>query len=76
MVQSTIEFVLGNLPAILFVAAFVLAGVTKSPTYSRSAPGMAASLCRYRVRVGGLLPHRIPAYCGFEHRLAGQSIPV
>ena len=33
MVQSTIEFVLSNLPAILFVAAFVLAGVTKSPTY-------------------------------------------
>jgi hypothetical protein len=33
MIQSTIEFVLSNLPAILFVAAFVLAAVTKSPTY-------------------------------------------
>ena len=33
MVQGTIEFALSNLPAILFAAAFVLAGVTKSPTY-------------------------------------------
>jgi len=33
MVKGTIEFVLSNLPAILFAAAFVLAAVTKSPTY-------------------------------------------
>jgi hypothetical protein len=33
MIQNTIAFVLSNLPAILFVAAFVLAAVTKSPTY-------------------------------------------
>jgi hypothetical protein len=33
MIQVTIAFVLSNLPAILFVAAFVLAAVTKSPTY-------------------------------------------
>jgi hypothetical protein len=33
MIQKTIEFVLSNLPAILFVAAFVMAAVTKSPTY-------------------------------------------
>src|SRR5580692_2882158 len=33
MIQNTIAFVLSNLPAILFVAAFVLAAVTKSPIY-------------------------------------------
>jgi len=33
VVQGTIEFALSNLPAILFAAAFVLAGVTKSPPY-------------------------------------------
>ena len=27
---------------------------------------MAASLCRYRIHVGGLLPHRISAYCSFD----------
>lgn len=33
MIRNTIEFILSNLPAILFVAAFVLAAVTTSPTY-------------------------------------------
>lgn len=33
MIRSAIEFVLSNFPAILFVAAFVLAAVTKSPAY-------------------------------------------
>ncbi len=33
MIKSIIGFVLSNLPEILFVAAFVLAAVTKSPTY-------------------------------------------
>lgn len=33
MIQRAIEFVLSNLPAILFVAAFVLAAVTKGPIY-------------------------------------------
>ncbi|OYY24239.1 MAG: hypothetical protein B7Y65_03240 [Azorhizobium sp. 35-67-15] len=33
MIQSAIEFVLRNLPEILFVAAFLLAAVTKSPAY-------------------------------------------
>jgi hypothetical protein len=33
MIRNTIQFVLSNLPAILFVAAFVSAAVTKSPTY-------------------------------------------
>jgi hypothetical protein len=33
MIRIAIAFVLSNLPAILFVAAFVLAAVTKSPTY-------------------------------------------
>ncbi len=33
MIRSAIEFVLSNLPAILFVGAFVLAAVTKSPTH-------------------------------------------
>ena len=33
MIKSTIEFVLSNLPAILFVAAFALAAVTRSPSY-------------------------------------------
>lgn len=33
MIQSAIEFVLRNFPEILFVAAFVLAALTRSPTY-------------------------------------------
>ena len=33
MAQGAIGFVLSNLPAILFVAALILAWVTKSPTY-------------------------------------------
>ena len=33
MIQSAIQFILSNLPAILFVAAFILAGVTKSPAH-------------------------------------------
>ncbi|MFG1397506.1 DUF6790 family protein [Roseixanthobacter pseudopolyaromaticivorans] len=33
MIQSTIEFVLRNIPEILFVAAFVLAAVTRTPAY-------------------------------------------
>ncbi|MEP9366497.1 DUF6790 family protein [Xanthobacter sp. VNH20] len=33
MIQSTIEFVLRNIPEIFFVAAFVLAAVTRSPAY-------------------------------------------
>jgi len=33
MIQDAIEFVLSNMPEILFVAAFVLAAVTKSPAY-------------------------------------------
>lgn len=33
MIQSAIAFVLSNLPEILFVAAFVLAAVSKSPAY-------------------------------------------
>lgn len=33
MIQGAIQFILSNLPAILFVAAFVLAAVTKSPTH-------------------------------------------
>jgi len=33
MVKGAIELVLSNLPAILFVAAFVLAAATKSPNY-------------------------------------------
>lgn len=33
MIQRAIEFVLSNLPAIVFVGAFVLAAVTKSPIY-------------------------------------------
>jgi hypothetical protein len=33
MIENAIGFVLSNLPAILFVAAFVLAAVTKNPIY-------------------------------------------
>ncbi len=33
MIADAVKFVLGNLPAILFVASFVLAAVTKSPRY-------------------------------------------
>jgi hypothetical protein len=33
MVGNAIEFVLSNLPAIMFVAAFVMTAVTASPTY-------------------------------------------
>src|ERR1700685_194563 len=33
MIQNAIGFVLSNLPAILFVAAFVLAAITRSPSY-------------------------------------------
>jgi hypothetical protein len=33
MVAAAIKFVLGNLPAILFVASFVLAAIAKSPAY-------------------------------------------
>lgn len=33
MIQKSIAFVLSNLPAILFVGAFVMAAVTKSPAY-------------------------------------------
>ncbi len=33
MIRGIIEFILSNLPEILFVAAFLLAAITKSPTY-------------------------------------------
>jgi uncharacterized protein DUF6790 len=33
VIQNVIGFVLGNLPAILFMAAFVLAAITRSPNY-------------------------------------------
>ena len=33
MIERAIGFILGNLPAILFVAAFVLTAVTRSPAY-------------------------------------------
>ena len=72
MIKSTIEFVLSNLPAILFVAAFALAAVTRSSKlFSCSASEMAASLGRYRVHVGWLLSHCVSAYSSFEHRLGG-----
>jgi hypothetical protein len=33
VIQNVVGFVLGNLPAILFIAAFVLAAITRSPSY-------------------------------------------
>ena len=33
MIENTIAFVLSNVPAIMFVAAFVLAAITSRPTY-------------------------------------------
>jgi hypothetical protein len=33
MIASSVKFVLGNVPAIMFVGAFVLTAVTKRPTY-------------------------------------------
>ena len=77
MIKSTIEFVLSNLPAILFIAAFVLVAVTKTPSY------FPARLLRWLLlSVGiaytwaGFFHIVFSAYSSFQHRVGGQSVPV
>jgi hypothetical protein len=77
MIKSTIEFVLSNLPAILFIAAFVLVAVTKTPSY------FPARLLRWLLLSVGIaytwagffhivFPHIAASSIGW----GGQSVPV
>lgn len=75
-VRDDIKFVLSNVPAIMFAAAFFFAAITKSPREFSARLLDWLLLTRHRLLVGRFLPHRIPAYRGGQHRLAGKSVPV